>query len=83
MTYVSPTGETVSEQLVSFVKADQKGEPQLYKNPDGFGHLNADLYDSKRVSGKHAMGLDYNMSKIPRVDGKGNFTGIVTIQSGK
>ena len=83
VTYVSPKGETVTEQLVSFVKADQKGQPEIYKNSDGFSVLNADLYDSKLPSHKHAMGNDYDQHMLPRVDGKGAYVGIVTVQTSK
>jgi len=83
VTYVSPKDETITEQLVSFVKADQKGQPEIYKNSDGFSMLNADLYDSKLPSQLHAQGNDHNTHMLPRVDGKGAYVGIVTVQTSK
>lgn len=78
--YKSPKGDSIQEELVMFVKLGTNGQPEFLR--DQLGRtlaLNADLYDSRLFSQKHAQGIDYKRTVIPRVDGRGAYTGVVSI----
>jgi hypothetical protein len=84
MPYKSPTGDIISEQLVMFVKPDENGQPEWLTDDSGKPlALNGDLYESRLTSRKHAQGNDYNSFTIPRVDGRGAYTGVVTLFKSK
>lgn len=84
MSYKSPTGETLTEQLVFFVKLDANGQVEWLTDKDAKTlALNGDLYESRIISHKHAQGFNYDSFTIPRVDGRGAYTGIVTLFKSK
>lgn len=77
--YISPTGEKAEENLIAFVKLNNKGEPEIYTHPDGYKFLNADLYQI----GSFFTYKIYNDGRrdfhIPRVGPDGQFTGTVRV----
>jgi len=84
MSYKSPKGETVSEQLVFFVKPGANGQAEWLTDEGGKTlALNGDLYESRLTSHKHAQGTNYDSYTIPRVDGRGAYTGVVTLFKSK
>lgn len=85
MHWTSPDGqETVAEDLVFFVKGGENGQIDYLTGKDGKPTaLNADLYDSKLHSSRHAVRTDSDLFSVPRIDANGKFTGVVTLQSDK
>ncbi len=79
--YLSPDGKSeISEQLVFFVKMSDKGQPEWLRDSSGnVLALNGELYDSRLSSQKRAQGSDYDSKVILRVDGRGAYTGVVTL----
>lgn len=79
MTYSSPNGRKVAEELVMFVKTGKDGHPEWITLDGQPLALNADLYDSRMLSHRHAQGIDYKITMIPRIDGRGAYTGVISI----
>ena len=79
MTYFSPHRHSVAEELVMFVKTGKNGQPEWLILDGQPLSLNADLYDSRMLSHRHAQGIDYETKMIPKVDGRGAYIGIVSI----
>lgn len=78
--YKSPDGKVVSEELVMFVKLGTSGQPEFLRDPIGkVWALNADLYDSRLTSNIHPKGLDYQRTVIPRIEGRGAYSGVVSL----
>lgn len=86
MKYTSTRGteEPISEELVAFIRAGTDGQPEFLKDEDGKTiAFNAELYDAKLTSQKHAQGTDYDAFTIPRIGGQGEYTGVVTLFQSK
>jgi hypothetical protein len=79
MSYSSPNGQEVSEELVMFVKTGKDGQPEWITHDGQPLALNADLYDSRLQSKLHGQGKDFNVNMMPKVDGRGAYTGVVSI----
>ncbi|MFH0749929.1 MAG: hypothetical protein V1917_03410 [Candidatus Gottesmanbacteria bacterium] len=79
MNYVSPDGKNITESLVFFVKTSQAGQPEWLTVGGQPLALNADLYDSRQPSNIHGQQKDCARTFIPRVDGRGAYTGIVSL----
>jgi len=80
ISYKSPKGEVISEQLVSFVKLGANGQAEWLADESGKAlALNGDLYKSRLTSHKHGQGTNFDSFTIPRIDGRGAYTGIVTL----
>jgi hypothetical protein len=82
--YTSPQGEEVTEELIMFVKLSPDGQPQFVTAENGQAlAFNADLYDSRLSSHKHAQGVDYGVTVLPKIDGRGAYTGVMSLIEGK
>jgi hypothetical protein len=80
----SPEGQNLEETLVMFLKQDKSGQPDFLKDNSGkILALNADLYESKITSHKHAQRYDSDTFTIPRIDGSGRYTGVVSLVQDK
>ncbi|OGK15963.1 hypothetical protein A2690_00725 [Candidatus Roizmanbacteria bacterium RIFCSPHIGHO2_01_FULL_39_12b] len=79
MIYRSDQGEEVSEELIMFFKLGEDGQPQWLTLDGQPLALNGDLYDSRLESGIHASGRENRVSMVPRVGGRGEYTGVVSI----
>lgn len=78
--YVDSQGKTITEDLIRFAKQGDNGQEVYLKFPDGRAVAgNASLYESRLTSRRHAQGVDYATKMMPRVDGRGAYTGIVTL----
>lgn len=83
--HTSPDGQQViSEDLVFFVKPSENGQLEYLVDQSGkrIG-CNSDLIDSRLTSQKHASGRDYNVFTIPKIDGRGAYTGVISLQVDK
>lgn len=84
VSYKTPDGQILKERVVMFVKPGENGEFEFMKDSQGRTMaINSDLFDSKLKSDIHAQGMDYDTFTIPRVDGRGAFSGIITLRTDK
>lgn len=85
MMFTTPDGkQSISEELIAFVKTGENNQLEYLKTSDGrIPFLNADLYNSRITSHLHDEGMDYDVKAIPRVDGRGAYTGVVSIIESK
>ncbi|MCL4353115.1 T3SS effector HopA1 family protein [Patescibacteria group bacterium] len=79
MTYENPQEASISEDLIMYVRMGQNGQPEWLTLQGQPLALNADLYEGRLASHKHAQGTDYKATVMPRVDGQGAYLGITTI----
>ena len=79
MIYRSDTGEEITEELVMFFILAKDGHTQWLTLDGQPLALNGSLYDSRLESSLHASGRENRVSMIPRVGGRGEYTGVVSI----
>lgn len=78
--YKSPNGQVITEELIFFIRPGKNGEWEFLKDDSGKSiALNSNLYESRLTSTIHPQGVDYNTYTIPKIDGRGSYTGVVTL----
>ncbi|MBI3620453.1 hypothetical protein HY214_04930 [Candidatus Roizmanbacteria bacterium] len=79
LTYVGPNGQEIKEGLVMFTRLGKGGQIEWLTTEGQPLALNEDLYDGRLNSHRHAQGRDYRAAVMPKVDGRGAYTGVVSI----
>lgn len=80
--------EILEEQLVGFVRQKPDGTTELLKDENGqVWGINADLYDLRSQAVKQrdpdilvVAGVEPSLGVLPRINGNGEFCGIVTLE---
>lgn len=78
-TYTTSSGEKVTEVVVMFSKLGADGQVQWLMTNGQPAAFNADLYDTRIDSQAHTVRKDRNTKTVIKIDGSGNYNGIVTL----
>jgi|GEM_PF-2547802 len=78
--YKTDSGAEMSEELVMFFKLGRDGQPQFLTVDGQPLALNGDLYRTRLDSQLHKPEKNVKTTVLPRIDGRGAYTGIVSIR---